>query len=90
MAITLDECIDHHAHLIQPDMHRGVGNLAVALFCRMGWITTSKTNMTLQIFAVIGQKIGKDFTGGLRMTDMAVMLVACCLHGFVVGNDCGL
>ena len=66
-AIAADQGIDHHPHLVQADMHRGVGNLAVALFV-VARLVFGKGHMALQCAAVVGQLFegihGLDFASG--------------------------
>ena len=66
-AIAVNQRVHHLAHLVQANVHRGVGNLAVALFVRVLRLTAAKSHVALQGFAVVRQllesKHGLDFTG---------------------------
>ena len=87
MAIAFDQGVDHGAYLVQTNVNRRVGNLAVALLCCVFWLASAKANMTLQVLAVVGESWQYLACG--RVANVAVMVKACNLHRFVIGDDFG-
>ena len=87
VAIAFDERIDNRSHLVQTDVHRRVGDLAVAFFGGVFGLSRAKANVALKVLAVIGE-LGQDLARG-GMADVAVVVKACGQNSFVVGDDFG-
>ena len=65
--ITPHQRIDNHSHLVEPNMHRGIGDFSKTSLFRVFRLATAKRHMSLQRAAVIGQLLEcenwLDFTG---------------------------
>ncbi|OIQ79085.1 hypothetical protein GALL_391940 [mine drainage metagenome] len=84
MSVALDQRIDHHPHLIEADVNRGVGYFAETPFDGILGVACAEADMALQVFAVVRQGRQDFATGG--MANVAVVIEARCQYRLVVGD----